>query len=152
MQNTHLPRLVFVDAPGSFTSEAVRSLVRSYISPFIAGKPPLVDEIFRIQGGFTRPQLGSSDFWLPGPFLHRFTNRNRCFQGAKTQNFLAAGGGRKFCTFMTVFPLKIAVLRVQNPKFSGRRRRPKILASGADLGYLSSSNKGGFISKGGFTR
>ena len=105
------------------------------------------------KGGFTRPQLGSSDFWLPGQFLDRFTNRNRCFQGAKTQNFLAAGGGRNFCIFMTVFPLEIAVLRVQNPKFSGRRRRPKMLASGADLRNLSSENKEGFsnVSKGGFS-
>ena len=63
----------------------------------------------------------------------------------KTQFFLAAGGGRKICTFVMVLPIEIAHFELKNSKFSGRRRRPKILASGADLRNLSSETKGGFL-------
>ena len=50
---------------------------------------------------------------------------------------------------MMILPIEIAHFELKNPKFSGRRRRPKILASGADLRNLSSENKGGFPGKGG---
>ena len=112
--------------------------------------PPLGDEIFRIQGGgFLDPLSGAQIFGFWSTVWDRFTSRNRCFEGAKTHFFLAAGGGRNFCTFMMVLPIEIAHFELKNSKFSGRRRRPKILTSGADLGDPSSENKGGFRGRGG---
>ena len=49
-----------------------------------------------------------------------------------------------------ILPIEIAHFELKNLKFSGRRRRPKILASGADLRNLSSETKGGFLRRGGF--
>ena len=49
---------------------------------------------------------------------------------------------------MMVLPIEIDHFEFKCPKFSGRRRRPKILASGADLRNLSSENKGGFQQEG----
>ena len=99
------------------------------------------------RGGFLDPLSGAQIFGFRDTFLDRFTSRNRCFEGAKTLFFPAAGGGRKFCTFMMVLPLEIAHFELKNSKFSGRRRRPKILASGADLGNLSSEKQVGFPGK-----
>ena len=50
---------------------------------------------------------------------------------------------------MMILPIEIAHFELKNLKFSGRRRRPKILASGADLRNLSSETKGGVSYVGG---
>ena len=107
--------------------------------------PPWRQNPPNTRGGFLDPLSGAQIFGFRDTFLDRFTSRNRWFEGAKTRFFPAAGGGRKFCTFMMVLPIEIAHFELKNSKFSGRRRRPKILASGADLGDLSSENKGGFL-------
>ena len=94
------------------------------------------------KGGLLRRPHGSQIFGFRDRFLERFTSRNRCFEGAKTQIFLAAAGGRKFYSFVVILPLETTYFVLKTPNFSGRRRRPKILASGADLRNLSSENKG----------
>ena len=54
------------------------------------------------------------------------TSKNRCFEGVKTQSFLAAEGVRNFGLFVMVLSPEIAQSELKNLKFSGRRRRPKI--------------------------
>ena len=96
-------------------------------------------------GGFLWSLSGSQIFGFRDLFWDGFTSRNRCFGGAKTQIFLAAEGGRKFCSFLMVLPLEIAQSELKNPKFSGRRRRPKILT------LWSRSQKSELRKQGGFT-